>query len=155
MRKLSFRSLSTALVCLLTAYKEDFYDPPHYATLNHLLQQTIDTDVKYQCQSLLNRFLNEENNQKLSTTNLFQIVFHFPYRNLSFIPLDTYGLKPDINNNNNNSKALLTDDIYHEKDFDYNTERSLLEMSHVMIAEQLTIIDAVSFYKKIIINLTF
>lgn len=82
-------------------------------------------------------------------------MFHFPYQNLSFIPLDTYGLKPDINNNNNNSKALLTDDIYHEKDFDYNTERSLLEMSHVMIAEQLTIIDAVSFYKKIIINLTF
>jgi hypothetical protein len=51
-----------ALSCLITAYKEDFYEPPSYKTLNHLLKHVIDYDLQNQCQSLLCRFLNEEEN---------------------------------------------------------------------------------------------
>ncbi|CAF4663001.1 unnamed protein product, partial [Rotaria sp. Silwood2] len=123
-----YRSLSTALICLLTAYKEDFYEPPYYTTLNHLLKQTIDIDVQNQCLSLLDRFLNEENISQLDS-NIFT-------------------LTQDINNNNNNNnnnnylKHLHGDDLYNQKGFDCNTPRNFLEMSNVVVAEQLTIFDA-------------
>jgi hypothetical protein len=51
-----------ALICLLTAYKEDFYEPPTYTTLNYLLKHAIDRDLQNQCRSLLNRFINEGEN---------------------------------------------------------------------------------------------
>ncbi|CAF4539058.1 unnamed protein product [Rotaria sp. Silwood1] len=122
-RQKTLKSLATALICLLTAYKEDFYEPPYYTTLSHLLKQTTDIDVQNQCQSLLDRFINEEYISRLDS--------------------NIYTCTQDINNNNNNnSKYLHTDDIYNQKGFDYNTPRNFLEMSHVVIAEQLTIFDA-------------
>ncbi|CAF3612296.1 unnamed protein product [Rotaria sordida] len=120
-RQKTLKSLSIALICLLTAYKEDFYEPPYYTTLNYLFKQTIDIDVQNQCQSLLDRFLNEENIPRLDS-NIFTFT-------------------QDIDNNNN-SKNLHSDDIYNQKGFDWNTPRNFLEMSHVVIAEQLTIFDA-------------
>ena len=44
------------------------------------------------------------------------------------------------NNNNDNSK---TSSVYNEKGFDYLAPWNILEMSSTMIAEQLTIVDAV------------
>ncbi len=111
------RSLSTALICLLTAYKEDFYEPPTYTTLNYLLKHSIDRDLQNHCRSLLNRFINEGENIDIST-----------------------GISEVDNNNNNNSKNL------HTNEFDYDTQMHILELSHIIVAEQLTLIDAV-FYK--------
>jgi hypothetical protein len=51
-----------ALSCLLTAYKEDFYEPPTYITLDYLLKNVIDPDLQKQCRNLLDRFLNEGEN---------------------------------------------------------------------------------------------
>ncbi|CAF3309725.1 unnamed protein product [Rotaria socialis] len=120
-RQKTLKSLSMALICLLTAYKEDFNEPPYYTILNHLLQQITDRDVHNQCQSLLNRFLTEENTSK-STPTMFTLTH-------------------DIDNNNN-SKNLFTDNIYNQKGLEHSIPKNLLEMSHVMIAEQLTIVDA-------------
>ncbi|CAF2104643.1 unnamed protein product [Rotaria magnacalcarata] len=120
-RQNTLKSLSMALIYLLTAYKEDFNEPPYYTTLNYLLQQITDRDVHNQCQSLLNQFLKEENTSK-STPTMFTLTH-------------------DIDNNNN-SKNLLTDNVYNKKGLEYSIPKNLLEMSHVMIAEQLTIVDA-------------
>jgi len=71
----SFRSLSVALTCLLTAYKEDFYEPPIYKTLNDLKKNLIDPDLQNQCQNLLDRFINEgENIFESDSSNLFSFV---------------------------------------------------------------------------------
>jgi hypothetical protein len=58
-RQKSLTNLSTALICLITAYKEDFYEPPLYTTLHYLYKHALDRDVQNQCRSLLNRFINE------------------------------------------------------------------------------------------------
>lgn len=77
---LFLRSLSTALICLLTAYKEDFYDPPDYIILNYLLKHSPDRDLKNQCRSLLNRFVNEgENIFKIDSSKLR--IFFISYSN--------------------------------------------------------------------------
>jgi hypothetical protein len=47
----------------------------------------------------------------------------------------------DVDNNNNNSKNFHTHN--NPSAFDNHTSRNFLDMSHVMIAEQLTIADAV------------
>lgn len=64
LKRNSFRSLSMALTCLLTAYKEDFYEPPNYTLLHHLLRHVPrgDDALEHQCQSLLNRFLRDGKN---------------------------------------------------------------------------------------------
>lgn len=103
-----------ALICLLTAYKEDFYDPPDYTTLNYLLKNSNDRDLQKQCRSLLNRFLNEgENIFKIDSINL--------------------GLSEVDSNNNNSSR----------NEFGYETHIDIHDLSYGIIAEQLTIIDAV------------
>jgi hypothetical protein len=102
-----------AIACLLTAYKEDFSDPPCYLTLNYLIKHIPDRDLQKQGQLLLEELkINEEN------------------------------IKLDIDNNNNNNHSK-NDDVYNQKGFDYITPWNLLEMSSTTIAEQLTIVDAV------------
>ncbi len=110
-------SLSNALIVLLNTYKEDFYEPPIYSTLHYLLKHTIDRDIQNQCRSLLNRFINEgENIFKLDNPNSLSEV-----------------------DSNNNSKYFHTDE------FNYHTQMNISDLSHVILAEQLTIIDAVGF----------
>jgi hypothetical protein len=60
------------MICLLTAYKEDFYEPPSYAILHYLMKHADDQDLRNQCQNLLHRFLNEdENSWKSNSSKLF------------------------------------------------------------------------------------
>ncbi|CAF4438749.1 unnamed protein product, partial [Adineta steineri] len=116
-------SLSTALTCLLTAYKEDFYEPPHYSTLSYLLEHVPDQDFKKQCQNLLHRFLKEGAD-----------IFHSD-SNISTSTNDV--------DNNNNSRTSYTDELlYNQKGFGTSAQRNFLDMSSVKIAEQLTIVDA-------------
>jgi hypothetical protein len=115
-RQTHLRSLSNALIILLNTYKEDFYEPPSYSTLHYLLKHTIDRDIQNQCRSLLNRFINEGEN-----------IFKSDTPNSSISEVDS----------NNNSKNFHTDE------FNYDTQMNILDLSHVILAEQLTIIDAV------------
>ncbi|CAF0925830.1 unnamed protein product [Adineta steineri] len=122
-RQKNLKSLSTALTCLLTAYKEDFYEPPHYSTLNYLLEHVPDQDFKKQCQNLLHRFLKEGAD-----------IFH-----------SDSNIRTSINDvdNNNNSRTSYTDELlYNQKGFGTSAQRNFLDMSSVKIAEQLTIVDA-------------
>jgi hypothetical protein len=111
-----FRSLRMAITCLLNAYKQDFYDPPRYSTLNHFLKHIHDTDLQKQGKILLEQLKKDEES----------------------LPIDV----------NNNSK---NDYLYHQKGFDYLTPWNILDMSSAMIAEQLTIVDAVNS----ILNIVF
>ena len=111
----SSRSLRTAVSCLLSAYTEDFRDPPHYSTLHHLLRHFPDRESQKQCNVLLEQFQYDEEN---NPSNL------------------------DDNNNyrhQNSSSHYLA----HQRGLDYITPCNILEMSSTMIAEQLTIVDAV------------
>ena len=64
-----------AITCLITAYKEDFYEPPCYAILHYLLENVNNRDIQNQCQNLLDRFLNEgENIFESDSSNLFFFV---------------------------------------------------------------------------------
>lgn len=58
-RQTILTNLANALIFLLNTYKEDFYEPPIYPTLNYLMKFTTDRDVQNQCRSLFNRFVNE------------------------------------------------------------------------------------------------
>jgi hypothetical protein len=114
-RQKHLRSLSNALICLLHSYKEDFYEPPAYPTLRYLLKHTIDREVQNECRGLLNRLINEgESIFKSDNPNSISEV-----------------------DSNNNSRHLSPDE------FSYDTHMNISDLSHVIIAEQLTIIDAV------------
>lgn len=68
-RRITLNNLANALIFLLNNYKEDFYEPPAYPTLNYLLKYAIDRDVQNQCRSLLKRFLTEgENTFKIDSS---------------------------------------------------------------------------------------
>ena len=115
-RQKYLRSFSNALIVLLNTYKEDFYEPPTYPTLNYLLRHTIDRDVQNQCRSLLNRCINEgENIFKSDEPNSISEV-----------------------DSNNNSKH------FHPDQFHFHPQMNITDLSHVVLAEQLTIVDAVS-----------
>jgi hypothetical protein len=50
----------------------------------------------------------------------------------------------EVDNNNNNSKNLYTNEFFfNQREFGYDTQMNIHERSHIIIAEQLTIIDAV------------
>jgi ral guanine nucleotide dissociation stimulator-like 1 len=81
----------------------------------YLLKHTIDRDIQNQCRSLLNRFINEGEN-----------IFKLDDNPNSLSEVDS----------NNNSKYFHTDE------FNYHTQMNISDLSHVILAEQLTIIDA-------------
>lgn len=73
-RQTMLTNLSSALIFLLNTYKEDFYEPPIYSTLNYLMKSTTDRDVLNQCRSLYKRFVNEgENTLKIECSNSFSL----------------------------------------------------------------------------------
>ncbi|UJR28280.1 hypothetical protein I4U23_009528 [Adineta vaga] len=61
-RRKTLKSHRTAITCLLNAYKEDFCEPPYYATLNHLSAHLSDDEIQKQCHRLLEELKNEEDN---------------------------------------------------------------------------------------------
>jgi hypothetical protein len=105
-----------AITCLLNAYKEDFSDPPYYSTLNHLIKHIPDRDLQNQGQTLLEEFKKNEENIQFDLDN---------------------------NNNNSNNNNSKNDYVYNRKGFDYLTPWNLLDISSTIVAEQLTIVDAV------------
>ena len=109
------RSLRTAVNCLLTAYTEDFRDPPHYSTLHHLLRHFPDRDSKKQCHVLLEQFQYDEENNPSNVDD----------------------------NNNYRHQNSSSHSLANQRGLDYVTPCNILEMSSTMIAEQLTIVDAV------------
>ncbi|CAF0923918.1 unnamed protein product [Adineta ricciae] len=111
-RRKTLKSLRAAIICLLNTYKEDFVEPPYYSTLNHLMSQLPDEDVRIHSHTLLEQLKNEEDHQ---TSDI------------------------DNNNNNNNSKKNY---LSYQKGFDYLIPWNLLEISSTIIAEQLTLVDA-------------
>lgn len=100
-----------AITCLLTSYKEDFYEPPRYSTLNHFIRHIPDKELQKQGHTLLEQLKHDEEN-----------------------------IKSDVDNNNNSKKNCL----YNEQGFDYLLPWNLLDIPSATIAEQLTIVDAVS-----------
>jgi len=58
-----------SIACLLNAYKEDFFDPPCYTTLNYLIKNIPDRDLQKQGQLLLEEFKINEENIKLDIDN--------------------------------------------------------------------------------------
>jgi hypothetical protein len=114
-RQKTLKSLRMAITCLLSAYKEDFNDPPQYSTLNHLINHIPDKDLQKQGQNLLEELKRKEEN-----------------------------ISPDTDNNNNqhHSKDGF---LYNQKGFDYLTPWNILDIPSTTIAEQLTIVDAVCY----------
>lgn len=101
------------MISLLHNYKEEFSEPPRYSTLSYLIKNMPDRDVQKEGQSLLEELKKEEENTQSNT---------------------------DKNNNNNKSRNSY---LYNEKGFDYVKPWNILDMPSTMIAEQLTIVDAV------------
>lgn len=64
-----FRSLRIAVACLLSAYKEDFNDPPRYSILNHLKSNFLDEEVQKQIDNLFEEFRQLEDNPPSNTLN--------------------------------------------------------------------------------------
>ncbi|CAF1169569.1 unnamed protein product [Adineta ricciae] len=128
-RQETLKSLSAALICLLTTYKEDFYDPPNFTILNYLLQNVPDNNdqIENQCQNLLYQFQREGKNALRSESDLFS-------------------LSHNVDNNNNHdhqSKLVFTDEyLYSQRNVDSDARKNFLDMSNIRIAEQLTIVDA-------------
>ena len=58
-----------AFICLLTIYKDDFYDPPHHPTLCYLRKNSTDPTIRRQCRRLLDRFLYENQSNPGKKTN--------------------------------------------------------------------------------------
>ncbi|CAF1240781.1 unnamed protein product [Adineta ricciae] len=128
-RQETLQSLSAALICLLTTYKEDFYDPPDFTILNYLLQNIPDNNdqLENQCQNLLYQFQREGKNALRSESDLLS-------------------LSHNVDNNNNHdhqSKLVFTDEyLYNQRNVDSDARKNFLDMSSIRIAEQLTIVDA-------------
>lgn len=115
-----FRSLSLALICFLTSYKEDFYDPPSYSTLIYIQKHSSDRDVQKQSRSLLNRFLTEG-----------ETIFQYDFEHI---------LAVDDNNNHHQQQFKLpSTDMF---TFENQLQMNFYELPDVMLAEQLTILDA-------------
>lgn len=143
------RSLTTALICLLTTYKEDFYDPPDFTILNYLLRNVPDNNdqLENQCQNLLHRF-RREGKDALRSESGNEILFYEKF-SLEFVSLDLFSSSHDVDKNNNHdhqSKSVFTDDdLYSQRNVDSDARKNFLDMSSIRIAEQLTIVDAVCF----------
>lgn len=58
-----------AIICLLTAYKEDFIEPPYYTTLNYLITNLPDRDIQKQGENLLEDLKNDEENNSCDINN--------------------------------------------------------------------------------------
>ena len=110
-----YRSLRTAINCLLSTYKEDFNEPPRYSTLHHFIKYVPEKDLQKQGQILLEEFKQLEEKQE---TN-----------------------RSDSSIKSNEHSKILSN--YNRKGFDYITPWNILEMPSTTIAEQLTIVDAV------------
>ncbi|CAF1014687.1 unnamed protein product [Didymodactylos carnosus] len=70
-RQKNLKSIRLALGCLLTTYKEDFLDPPRYTCLRRLLdfsKAINDHELKKQCQTLLDKFIEEEDRKSGTIT---------------------------------------------------------------------------------------
>lgn len=119
-RQKTLRSLSSALACFLTSYKEDFYDPPSYSILVYIQKHSSDRDIQNQSRSLMNRFLHEGDT---ILRNDFE-----------FVVVD------DNNNHHHHHQSKLpSTDMFI---FDYHHQMNFYDLSEVILAEQLTIIDA-------------
>lgn len=121
-RQKTLKNLRVAIVCLLTAYKEDFNEPPQYSTLHHFIKHVPEKDLQKQGQKLLEELKQLEEKE----TN----------RSDSSIKSNGY------------SKNQLT---HNQKSFDYMTPWNILEMPSTTIAEQLTIVDA-NLLKSVILH---
>jgi hypothetical protein len=78
--------------------------------------------------------------EKILVNHIFLSVLFFYFKILFILDIFT-GISEVDNNNNNHSKNLQTDEFL----YNYETHMNIHELSHVIIAEQLTIIDAVCY----------
>ncbi|UJR21204.1 hypothetical protein I4U23_024301 [Adineta vaga] len=131
-RQKTLKSLSMSLICLLTTYKEDFYEPPSFTTLSYLRENipVDNNDLENQCQNLFRRFLREGKDALQSDSDIL---------------LRTNDVDNNNNNNNNNNKSKFSytdESLYNPRSVDSDARKNFLDMSNIRIAEQLTIVDA-------------